>query len=94
MSDTEVAVQPIRRKYVGNLESVRQQIQTTQLVKRLNAFALSELDEQTQKPVDMSPTQVKAAVALLKKTVPDLTQIEGSLDLHHHKHEEALEQLE
>lgn len=69
-------------------------IQTTQLCKRLNGFALSELDVQTGKPVEMSPAQVKAAVALLKKTLPDLQSIEGGLDLRHSKHEEALDQLE
>ena len=75
-------------------ERAKEAIQTTQLCKRLNAFALSEKDPQTQKPVEMTPAQVKAAVALLKKTLPDLQSIEGGLDLHHHKHEEALESLE
>jgi hypothetical protein len=75
-------------------ERAKEAIQTTQLCKRLNAFALSELDAQTGKPVEMSPAQVKAAVALLKKTLPDLQSIEGGLDLHHHKHEEAIKELE
>lgn len=42
----------------------------------------------------MTPTQVKAATALLKKTVPDLTQIEMSADLTISKHEDALNTLE
>ena len=42
----------------------------------------------------MSSSQVKAAVALLKKTKPDLQSIEGGLDLTHYKHEEALKDLE
>ena len=75
-------------------DDTRKKIQTSLLVNRLNAFALSQPDPQTGAPVDMTPTQVKAAIALLKKTIPDLQVIEGNLDLHHHKHEEALEQLE
>lgn len=31
-------------------------------------------DPQTKRPVEMSDTQVRAAVALLKKTLPDLSQ--------------------
>jgi len=77
-----------------NDDRARDAIRTTQLVKRLGAFALSENDEQTGKPVEMTPAQVKAAVALLKKTIPDLQSIEGSLDLHLHKHEEAIKELE
>jgi hypothetical protein len=43
---------------------------------------------------DMTATQVTAALGLLKKVMPDLQSIEGSMDLHHHKHEEALDDLE
>jgi hypothetical protein len=84
----------VRLKYTGHLESVRERIQTTQIVKRLNAFALGDKDDQTGKPVEMTPTQVKAAVALLKKTVPDLTQIEMTADVTLTKHEQALNELE
>ncbi len=42
----------------------------------------------------MTATQVKAAEILLRKTIPDLQSIEGSMDLHHFKHEEALSNLE
>lgn len=75
-------------------ERAKEAIQTTQLCKRLNGFALCLPDDQTGKPIEMSPAQVKAAVALLKKTLPDLQSIEGGLDLHHHKHEEAVKELE
>jgi hypothetical protein len=50
----------------------RAAIQTTQLCRRLNSFALEELDPQTGKPVVMSDTQVRAALGLLRKTIPDL----------------------
>ncbi len=72
----------------------REIIQTTQLLKRLQAFTLGEIDPQTRKPVEMTPAQVKAATTLLKKTMPDLQSVEGALDLHHHQHEKALKDLE
>jgi hypothetical protein len=50
----------------------RAAIQTTQLVKRLNSYALAEKDPQTNKPVQMSSDQVRAALGLLRKTIPDL----------------------
>lgn len=58
----------------------REKIRTTQLVKRVEGFALSEPDPQTGKPIQMSDAQVRAALGLLKKSLPDLssTQIEGS----------------
>jgi hypothetical protein len=64
-------------KYVMRLnprqdERCRSAIQTTQLCKRLNSFALGWDDPQTQRPVEMSDTQVRAALGLLRKTLPDL----------------------
>jgi hypothetical protein len=47
-----------------NIAEAREKIRTTQLVKRLENHAFGE--------VDMSSTQVQAAVALLKKSLPDL----------------------
>ncbi len=73
-------------------EKTRSAIQTTQLVKRLEGFALSLPDVQTGKPIDMSPAQVKAAVALLKKTMPDLQSVELKADVAI-THEEALAAL-
>lgn len=57
-------------------ERSRSAIQTTQLCKRLNAFALGEKDPQSKKSVDMTDTQVRAALGLLKKTLPDLSTID------------------
>lgn len=74
-------------------ERAKEAIQTTQLCKRLNGFALSLPDDQTGKPIEMTPAQVKAAVALLKKTLPDLQSIEGGLDINMN-HEKALKDLE
>jgi hypothetical protein len=48
-------------------QQTREKIQTSQLVNRLNKFALDE-DESTK----MTSDQVRAALGLLKKTIPDL----------------------
>jgi hypothetical protein len=53
-------------------DRTRSAIRTTQLVKRLQSFALSETDDAHQK-VEMTADQVRAALGLLKKTLPDLT---------------------
>ena len=45
----------------------REKIQTSQLVNRLNAFALDETES-----VRMTSDQVRAALGLLRKTIPDL----------------------
>jgi hypothetical protein len=45
----------------------RDKIQTSQLVNRLNSFALDETES-----VRMTSDQVRAALGLLKKTIPDL----------------------
>jgi hypothetical protein len=75
-------------------DQARAKIQTSQLINRLEGHALDLLDPQTQLPVKMSTSQIKAAEILLRKTIPDLQSIEGSMDLHHHKHEQALGELE
>ena len=45
----------------------RDKIQTSQLINRLNAFALDTTDS-----IRMSSDQVRAALGLLRKTIPDL----------------------
>lgn len=49
------------------------------LLRRLNDFALDRPDPRTKRPIEMTDTQVRAALGLLRKTLPDLavTQIEG-----------------
>ena len=56
-------------------KKLRDQIRTTQIIKRLEAFALGETDLQTKdlRPVEMSPAQVSAALGLMRKSLPDLT---------------------
>ncbi len=62
----------------------------------MQGFSLSELDPQTHKPIEMSATQVNAALGLIKKTLPDLSSVDisGLLDVNLTKHEEAIDELE
>lgn len=51
-------------------ERTRAKIQTSQIINRLEEHIIGE--------VDMKPTQVQAALGLLKKTLPDLANVELS----------------
>lgn len=53
-------------------DDVRRKIQASQLINRLTAHAHGK--------VEMSPTQVRAAEILLKKSMPDLASVEHSSD--------------
>jgi len=75
-------------------DQTREKIRTSQLLNRLHAYALSEDDPQTGRPVELNGTQVKAIEVLLRKSLPDLQSIEGNMDLHHHQHEEAPKDLQ
>ena len=72
----------------------RDSIRTTQLIKRLQMHALGEPDPQSGETVKLAASQIRAIEILLNRTMPTLQSIEGGLDLHHHKHEEALKDLE
>lgn len=50
----------------------RDAIRTTQLVKRLNCFALDELDD-AGNVVELDSQRLRAIEILLKKTLPDLS---------------------
>jgi hypothetical protein len=56
-------------------EKVRQRIQTALITRRLTRHVLGK--------VEMSPTQVTAALGLLKKTLPDLSAVEHSGEVKH-----------
>ena len=64
-----------------NIEETRQKIQAIQLINRLQNHAL--------KDATMSDSQIKAALGLLKKSVPDLANVEvsgpggGAIDMRH-----------
>lgn len=62
-------------------DMVRDKIRASQLINRLENHVLP--NEETNETVDMAPTQITAALGLLKKVVPDLkaTEFEGNLKL-------------
>jgi hypothetical protein len=62
------------RDRIQHDENTRKKIQASQLINRLTNHVLKDLD--------MSATQVNAALGLLKKTLPDLKQVEidGQVD--------------
>lgn len=72
-------------------ERTRAAIKTTQLVKRLQFYALAEKDEQGVVP-DLDTGKLKAIEILLRKTLPDLSAVtmDGKLTL---SHEDALNAL-
>ena len=74
-----------RKTKVRHTEDVRAKIQSSQLINFLQGHVLTGSD--------VKKTQITAALGLLKKTIPDLQSIEGSLNLTH-RHEEALGELE
>lgn len=64
-----------RSKRIQHDENTRKKIQASQLIKRLTDHVLND-------EVEMSQSQVNAALGLLKKTLPDLKQVElsGEMD--------------
>lgn len=69
-----------RKRKVLHDDRTREKIRTSQLLNRLHAYALNESDPQTKKPVKLEPGQVKAIEILLRKSMPDLSQVEGTLE--------------
>ena len=67
---------PARIRKIQHDERTRQKIKTSQLANRLTDHVLGK--------VDMSPSQVSAALGLLRKTLPDLQQtdmnVKGELE--------------
>ena len=62
------------RKHLSHDTKTRDKIRTSQLINRLEKFVLNE------DAVELSNAQVSAALGLIKKTLPDLAQIDGSLE--------------
>lgn len=61
-----------KRKQLWHPDDVRQKIQASQLCNRLHKHAFGE--------IEMTATQVRSAEILLKKAMPDLSSVEGSVD--------------
>ena len=61
----------------------REKIKTSQLLNRLTSFALGGNDLKTGKPIEMSAAQVTAALGVLRKALPDMSNVqhEGEIGL-------------
>lgn len=57
-------------------DRARSAIQTTQLVKRLQFFALGTEDPASGQKVELDAARLRAIEVLLKKTLPDLQSIQ------------------
>ena len=64
-----------RKNKIRHDESTRLKIKSSQLANRLQLHALGGCD--------MSSTQVRAAEILLRKTTPDLSQVESNSTVEH-----------
>lgn len=58
-------------------DATRQKIQTSQLVNRLNSYALGELGPQGE-TIELTAGQLKAMEILLRKSLPDLAAVQHS----------------
>lgn len=70
----------------------RAAIQTTQLVNRLQNFALNGTDPKTGELIEIDSGRLKAIEILLRKSLPDLQSISfdaGQDGLHIHLHSDA-----
>lgn len=85
---------PARVNRIQLNEKHREAIRTSQLLNRLQSYALNEVDPQSGKPIEMKSTQVKAIEVLLDRVLPKMQSVEGGLDLTHKKHEDAIGELE
>jgi hypothetical protein len=64
-----------RKNKIRHDEETRAKIQTSQLLNRLSNHALGQCE--------MSPTQVRAAEILLRKTMPDLSSTTAKTEVTH-----------
>jgi hypothetical protein len=54
---------------------IREKIKTSQLVNRLQDFALGGLDPKTADPISIDAARLKAIEILLRKSLPDLSAV-------------------
>ena len=55
---------------------IRDHIEVKKIVNRLQAHLLGEIDPSTDEPMELTPSQMKAAEILLRKALPDLSAVE------------------
>lgn len=56
-------------------EDIRLKIKTSQLVNRLQDFALDGVDPKTAEPIEIDSARLKAIEILLRKSLPDLSAV-------------------
>lgn len=56
-------------------EQTRAAIKTTQLIKRLQVYALGELDDDDKPKAEIDAGRLKAIEILLRKSLPDLSSV-------------------
>ena len=85
----------VRKRLTHDMRT-REKIRTTQIIHRLTRHILAEPSSKTYKKNLMTSAQVRAAEVLLRKTLPDLHTIDGTIDHnitgevdHKHKHQEV-----
>ncbi len=61
-------------------ERTRAAIKTSQLINRLQDFALGGRDAKTDEPIEIDGNRLRAIEILLKKSLPDLASIQHSSD--------------
>ena len=79
MAPAEAIHKMAARLNLRQQEQTRAAIQTTQLVKRLQCYALAEEDE-AGNTVEIDPNRLRAIEILLRKSLPDLSAITLSGD--------------
>lgn len=72
-----------RTYWMRQTSKSRAKIQASRLIDRLQAFATGDTDKANGDKVEMSNAQVRAALGLLAKVIPDLKES----DVHHHQAE-------
>ena len=65
-----------RTKRPNHTDSCREKIQASQLINRLQNHALTSHKDKAYEKAEMTDSQVRAALGLLKKTTADLSNIE------------------
>lgn len=65
------------RKQLWHPDETKKRIKTSQLINRLQDFALLDMTSEDAPKKTMTPAQVSAAASLLKKTLPDLQPIDA-----------------
>lgn len=61
-------------------ERTRAAIKTSQLINRLQDFALGAKDPKTEDPIEIDSNRLRAIEILLRKSLPDLANIQHSGD--------------